>query len=82
MTADEVKYGTAARLAQLDAQVLDLQQDMASCLHARKAAINEQIETAGRQLTNVQVSMIFSIWHILHQFMVLLLAWRNCTLKR
>ena len=56
VTADEVKYSAAARLAQLDAQVLDLQQDMAACLHVRKAAIDENVETTGHQLANVQVS--------------------------
>ena len=52
---DEVKYGAAARLAKLDGDLLDVQQDMATCLEARQAALARDREPAQTQLARSQV---------------------------
>ncbi|KAA6426936.1 MAG: hypothetical protein FRX49_03260 [Trebouxia sp. A1-2] len=51
---DEVKYGAAARLAQVDSELLDVQQDMADCLHARQGAVTQDILAAQGQLATLQ----------------------------
>ena len=53
---DEVKYGAAARLAQIDSELVDVQQDRATCLKARQAAITEELQTVQSQLATLQVS--------------------------
>ena len=53
---DEVKYGAAARLAQIDSELVDVQQDMATCLQARQAAVTEDLQTVQSQLAALQVS--------------------------
>ena len=52
---DEVKYGAAARVAQLDTELLDTQQDMAACLHTRQAACSQDVQEAKTELTTLQV---------------------------
>lgn len=52
---DEVKYGAAARLAQLDTQLLDMQQVMATCLHARQADVGQDIQQAQNHIHALQV---------------------------
>ncbi|DBA87444.1 TPA: hypothetical protein ACH3X1_004485 [Trebouxia sp. C0004] len=51
---DEVKYGAAARLAQLDGEVVEVQQDMATCLHARRSAVTQDVLAAQAQLATLQ----------------------------
>ncbi|DBB18122.1 TPA: hypothetical protein ACH3X3_003098 [Trebouxia sp. C0006] len=51
---DEVKYGAAARLAQVDSELLDVQQDMAACLHARRGAVTQDVLAAQGQLVTLQ----------------------------
>lgn len=52
---DEVKYGAAARLAKLDADLLDQQQEMALCLQARRAALDQELQQAQTQLATSEV---------------------------
>lgn len=64
---DEVKYGAAARLAALDADLLDQQQEMALCLQAHRAALDQQLEHAQTQLAASEVitidHYIIASWH-------------------
>lgn len=53
---DEVKYGAAARLAKLDGDLVDVQQDMAAWLQARQAALAHDWQQAQAQLTSSQVT--------------------------
>jgi hypothetical protein len=55
---DEVKYGAAARLAQVDSELLDVQQDMAACLHARRGAVTQDVLAAQGQLVTLQVRLL------------------------
>ena len=55
MAEDEVKYGAAARLAKLDGDLVDVQQDIAACLQARQAAFASDWEQAQTQLASSQV---------------------------
>ena len=52
---DEVKYGAAARLAKLDGDLVDVQQDMAACLQAHQAVLAHDWEQAHTQLASWQV---------------------------
>ncbi|KAL3152957.1 hypothetical protein ABBQ38_011987 [Trebouxia sp. C0009 RCD-2024] len=54
---DEVKYGAAARLAKLDADLLDQQQEMALCLQARRAALDQELQQAQTQLATSEGAM-------------------------
>ena len=51
---DEVKYGAAARLAQLETELLDVQQEMAICLHTRQGAVTQDLQIAQSQLATLQ----------------------------
>jgi len=53
-----VKYGAAARLAQVDSELLDVQQDMATCLHARQGAVTQDVLAAQGQLATLQVRQV------------------------
>ena len=55
MADDEVKYGAASRLAQLDIELVDVQQDMAACLHARQGAVTQDLHSMQRQVASLQV---------------------------
>ena len=53
-----MKYGAAARLAQVDSELLDVQQDMADCLHARRGAVIQDVLAAQGQLATLQVRLV------------------------
>lgn len=53
---DEVKYGAAARLAKLDADLMDEQQEMAVCLQSCEATIAHELERAQTQLAISKVT--------------------------
>ncbi len=53
-----MKYGAAARLAKLDADLLDQQQEMALCLLARQSALDQDLEKAQTQFATSEVTTI------------------------
>ena len=55
---DEEKYGAAARLAQVDNELMDVQQDMAACLHARQFAVTQDVLAAQDQLATLMVRLV------------------------
>lgn len=59
MAEDEVKYGAATRLAKLEADLLDEQQDMAACLQGRRAALTHDLEQAQTLIATSQVIQWF-----------------------
>ena len=53
-----MKYGAAARLAQVDSELLDVQQDMVTCLHARRGSVTQDVLAAQGQLATLQVRLL------------------------
>lgn len=52
---DEDKYGAAARVAQIDSELMDLQQGIASCLRAQELLVAQDIEIASQEVSSLQV---------------------------
>ena len=55
MLEDEKKYGAAARVAQIDSELVDLQQGIASCLRAQELLVAQDIETVSQEVSALQV---------------------------
>lgn len=52
---DEEKHGAAARAAQLECDLLEVQQSMAACLQTQDLLVTQEIEAAEQQSKELQV---------------------------
>ena len=55
MLEDETKYGAAARVAQIDSELVDLQQGIASCLRAQELLVAQDMEIVRQEVNALQV---------------------------